>query len=112
MLKMSMFSLVLLVNLAIQIVSPVAIAMTTTVPNAKQINGEKTITLLVKGMTCPVCPITVKKALKNVPGVSKVTVNFKEKNVIVIFNPQKASADSLLKATADVGYPSSISPKK
>jgi len=41
--------------------------------------SPQTVTLNVSGMTCPACPITVKKALAKVPGVSKVDVRF-EKN--------------------------------
>jgi|HubBroStandDraft_4_1064222.scaffolds.fasta_scaffold475628_2 mercuric transport protein len=33
--------------------------------------SSKTVTLNVSGMTCAVCPITVKKALEKVEGVSK-----------------------------------------
>ena len=36
----------------------------------------QTVTLSVPTMECPVCPITVKKALTGVDGVSKAEVNF------------------------------------
>ncbi|MGC9159545.1 MAG: cation transporter, partial [Terracidiphilus sp.] len=36
--------------------------------------ATRTVTLSVPGMTCPVCPITVRKALREVPGVEKVDV--------------------------------------
>jgi len=36
------------------------------------------VTLNVSGMTCAACPITVKKALEKVPGVSKVEVRFRK----------------------------------
>ena len=31
--------------------------------------SPQTVTLNVSGMTCPACPITVKKTLEKVPGV-------------------------------------------
>ena len=34
------------------------------------------VVLDVENMTCAVCPITVKKALSRVPGVSQVTVDY------------------------------------
>jgi len=34
--------------------------------------ATQTVTLSVPGMTCAACPITVKKALSRVPGVSNV----------------------------------------
>ena len=36
---------------------------------------QKTVTLDVTGMTCAACPITVKKALTKVDGVSSVEVS-------------------------------------
>ena len=73
---------------------------------------KKTITLSVPSMTCPVCPITVRKALENVSGVSHVSVNFKDKTAKVTFNPDKVSEATLTKATANSGYPSTIKKSK
>jgi mercuric ion binding protein len=36
----------------------------------------QTVTLDVKNMTCALCPITVRKALEKVPGVSDAKVDF------------------------------------
>jgi len=68
--------------------------------------SPQTVTLNVSGMTCPTCPITVKKALEKVPGVSKVEVRFEKKQVQVTFDNAKTSTDALVKATTDAGYPS------
>lgn len=68
--------------------------------------ATKTVTLSIPSMTCPVCPITVKKALKTVPGVSQVDVNFDKKDAVVSFDDSKTSVAALTKATADAGYPS------
>jgi periplasmic mercuric ion binding protein len=68
--------------------------------------SPKTVTLNVSGMTCPVCPITVKKALERVPGVSKVDVRFEKKQALVTFDDAKTNTDALVKATTDAGYPS------
>jgi periplasmic mercuric ion binding protein len=66
------------------------------------------VTLEVKNMTCAVCPITVKKALERVPGVTDAKVDFDKKTASVSFDPDKASPADLAKATADAGYPSSV----
>ena len=66
----------------------------------------KTVTLDVPSMYCETCPITVKKALSRVPGVSNVTVSFERKDAIVTFDDAKASVDALTKATANAGFPS------
>ena len=63
----------------------------------------QTVTLEVKNMTCAVCPITVKKALERVPGVTNAKVNFDKKTASVSFDPDKASPAELTKATAGAG---------
>src|SRR5436305_13111648 len=68
--------------------------------------SPKTVTLNVSGMTCAACPITVKKALEKVPGVSSVDVRFEKKQVLVTFDDTKTNPDALVKATTNVGYPS------
>jgi len=68
--------------------------------------SPQTVTLNVSGMTCPACPITVKKALEKVPGVSKVHVRFEKKQVLVTFDNAKTNTDALVKATTNAGYPS------
>ncbi len=35
----------------------------------------RTVTLDVPGMTCPTCPITIKKALQKIDGVGGITAN-------------------------------------
>ncbi|WP_263367350.1 mercury resistance system periplasmic binding protein MerP [Edaphobacter bradus] len=69
--------------------------------------SQQTIVLDVPNMTCPVCPITIKKALKRVPGVEDATVNYDKKTVTVKYDPEKASPAALIKATTDAGFPSS-----
>jgi periplasmic mercuric ion binding protein len=68
--------------------------------------SPKTVTLNVSGMTCAACPITVKKALEKVAGVSKVEVRFEKKQVLVTFDDSRTNTDALVKTTTDAGYPS------
>src|SRR5260370_41126965 len=68
--------------------------------------SPQTVTLNVSGMTCPGCPITVKKALEKVPGVSKGDVRFEKKQVLVTFDDAKTNTDALVKATTNAGLPS------
>ena len=70
--------------------------------------SPKTVTLSVSGMTCPVCPITVKKALEKVSGVSKIDVEYEKKQVVVTFDDSKTNIDALVKATTNAGYPSQL----
>jgi len=75
---------------------------------AQQEMSQRTVTLSIPTMTCPVCPITVKKSLEKVSGVSKVKVDFETKTAIVTFNSQKVEIKALTKATMDAGFPSQV----
>ncbi len=68
----------------------------------------KTVTLDVKNMTCAVCPITVKKSLEKVPGVTSVKVDFAKKTATVTYDPDKTKPAALTRATTNAGYPSTI----
>jgi mercuric ion binding protein len=68
----------------------------------------KTVTLDVQNMTCPVCPITVKKALEKVPGVSGVNIDFEKKTARVSFDADKTQPSALTTATTNAGYPSTV----
>lgn len=69
---------------------------------------QQTATLDVTNMDCAACPITVRKALENAPGVSSAKVDYKSKTAVVAFDPQKTTPQALTKATADAGFPSSV----
>lgn len=84
----------------------VAIALTTLV--APVWAATQTVTLSVPGMTCVACPITVKKALSKVEGVEKTDVNFEDREAVVTFDDTKTSAQALMKATGNAGYPSAL----
>lgn len=68
----------------------------------------KTVALSVSGMTCSTCPITVKKSLTSVKGVSKAAVNFEKSEALVTFDDGKTNVGALLTATANAGYPSVV----
>lgn len=70
--------------------------------------ATQTVILSVPGMTCAACPITVKKALTKVDGVTKAEVSFENREAIVTFDDAKTNAPALTKATEDAGYPSSV----
>ena len=66
----------------------------------------QTVTLSVPGMTCAACPITVKKALTKVEGVSQVDVSFDQREAVVTFDDAKTTIQKLTEATTNAGYPS------
>lgn len=70
--------------------------------------AQKTVTLDVTGMSCAACPITVKKSLTKVTGVSRANVSYEKRQAIVVFDDTQTTLDKLTRATADAGYPSTI----
>jgi mercuric ion binding protein len=70
--------------------------------------AERTVMLTVDNMICEACPFMVKKAIEHVSGVSKVTVSFKEKTAVVVFDDAKADVKDLTGAAAKAGFPSAL----
>jgi mercuric ion binding protein len=68
----------------------------------------QTAVLDVQNMTCGLCPVTVKKALEKVPGVSQAQIDFQKKTATVTFDADKATAAGLVKATTEAGFPSAV----
>lgn len=68
----------------------------------------KTAVLEVSGMSCSLCPVTVRKALERAPGVLEARVDFAEKRAHAKYDPQKTSPESLAKAVSDVGFPTKV----
>ncbi|MDI4635955.1 cation transporter [Pelomonas sp. V22] len=59
-------------------------------------------------MACGLCPVTDKKSLERVPGVSQVQINLDVKTAKVIFDADKATVAALVHATTDAGFPSTV----
>jgi len=68
--------------------------------------APKTVTIEVPGMTCPTCPVTIKKALLKEPGVTAVKVRYEQKLLDVAFDDAKTNPAAIMKSTASVGFPS------
>ncbi|EBO5316980.1 mercury resistance system periplasmic binding protein MerP [Ralstonia insidiosa] len=84
------------------------IALLAAVPLAVLATTPKTVTLAVQNMTCELCPITVKKSLEKVPGVSAVKVDFDKKTATVTYDADKTKPEALTSATTNAGYPSTV----
>lgn len=68
----------------------------------------RTVTLSVPGMDCPVCPITIKKALNQVDGVDAVATDLDARTATVTYDDTRTDDAALTEATKSVGYPSSV----
>jgi len=70
--------------------------------------NPRTVSLSVPTMDCPVCPITVKQALTNLPGVTRAEVSFERRLATVTFDDAKTDVEALTHATTNAGYPSTL----
>lgn len=70
--------------------------------------APRTVTLSLPTMDCPVCPITVKKALTAVAGVREAEINFEARRATITFDDARTSVEALMNATRDAGYPSTV----
>ena len=62
------------------------------------------LTLPISGMTCASCVSHVESALKELPGVSNVTVNLATNTASLSYDPQRVKLDDMRRAVDDVGY--------
>ncbi|MGC1219453.1 MAG: heavy metal translocating P-type ATPase [Phormidesmis sp.] len=61
-------------------------------------------TLALKGMSCAACANAVEKAIRQVPGVSSVQVNFATEQASLDYDSRKTSLATIQAAVADAGY--------
>lgn len=61
-------------------------------------------TLIVSGMHCATCAVTLEKVLKNVEGVKSASVNLGAEQAAVEYDPARVSAASLQQAVTGAGY--------
>lgn len=71
---------------------------------------QKTITLVVTGMTCGHCVMATRKSLASVPGVSDVAVTLDPPRAVVTYDPAKAGVERLEAAVREAGYDAAAAP--
>ena len=69
------------------------------------------VTLDVPDMNCALCPVTVSKALKRVPGVIDVRAELSTRSAEVSYDPAKVGTVQLERAVTEAGYPAKARPK-
>lgn len=61
-------------------------------------------TLTVEGMSCSHCENAIKKSVGELNGVNNVTVDLKEKKVMVEFDTERVSIEIIRDTIEDQGY--------
>ena len=69
--------------------------------------ATQTATLSIPTMSCASCPVTIKAALTKLPGVTSIKSDLAKRHTSVVYDDAKTDLATLLKATADAGFPSS-----
>lgn len=68
----------------------------------------KRVVLDISGMTCTLCPVTVRKALERTPGVLDARADLARKEAEARYDPEKTSPEALAKAVTDAGFPAKV----
>ncbi|MCB0192086.1 MAG: cation transporter [Anaerolineae bacterium] len=65
---------------------------------------DQSVVLPIRGMTCLGCAANVELALRALPGVEDVTVDFPAKQATVMFDPTLTDSEYMAAAITEVGY--------
>lgn|SRR6056297_2504019 len=96
-------------TLALALFGLTAVAPIMVLPAAAQsVASEQTVTFAVDNMTCALCPVTVKRAMEGVEGVTAVEINFEARTATVVFDTAATNAEDIATASANAGYPARI----
>ncbi|MDO7837207.1 cation transporter [Sphingobium sp. HBC34] len=69
------------------------------------IGAQAQTTFAIESMTCATCPITVRKAMEGVAGVSAVSVDFNAKTARATYDPRRTNVGAIVAASTNAGYP-------
>ncbi|MBL1353704.1 MAG: cation transporter [Zetaproteobacteria bacterium] len=70
---------------------------------------EKIVHLDISGMTCAVCPITIRHYVLNMKGVHDASIDLKTATALVSYDDQKQSSQKISQSITKLGYPTTIS---
>ncbi len=70
---------------------------------SEEIASAKEVTLKVDGMTCGMCSLTIKTALKKLDGVAGAEVSYKDKEAKVWYEESEVTVDEIIKAIENAG---------
>jgi len=96
-------------TLGLAVISGATMATAVAKSSIARITQEtQTLSFAIENMTCAMCPITVRKAMEQVSGVTEVKVDLKAKTATVIFDPARATSEAIAAASTNAGYPAHI----
>ena len=66
--------------------------------------NTKEMTIPVEGMSCNSCVANIKRTLKPVEGIEKVSVSLEHRNATIGYDPEQVTAEQVQQAINDLGY--------
>ena len=69
---------------------------------------EQTVRMHVSGMTCGVCPISIRHRAMQMNGVHAASVDLEQASATVTFEDKTQSAQAIAHAISKLGYPATI----
>lgn len=67
------------------------------------VNNQRVV-FVIRGLECASCAIDVGRALRKIPGIAEININYMINKGYVEFNPQQITWDAVSKALTDRGY--------
>lgn len=71
-------------------------------------SAEQTVKLSLGGLWCAGCAYIVKETLSDLDGVRVVEVSYRRKDAVVTFEDTETDVATLMAATTDAGFPSTV----
>jgi periplasmic mercuric ion binding protein len=96
-------------NLIIKLVAIVVVFLSITIfginsyTSSEKITKTQEVTLTIDGMTCSMCPLTIKTALKKLDGVTNVDVSYSDKVAKVAYEDDKITIEDIVKTIENAG---------
>ncbi len=66
--------------------------------------SNERVVFAIRGLECASCAIDVGRALRKIPGIAEININYMINKGYVEFDPERISWDAVSKALTDRGY--------
>ncbi len=66
--------------------------------------ASQRIVFAIRGLACASCAIDVGRALRKIPGIAEININYVINKGYVEFDPERITWDAVSKALTDRGY--------
>ncbi len=90
----------------------VMLAVLAAIPARYASSKEATAVIHVSGMTCNMCPITIRRRVLKMEGVLEAQVDRKAGRANVTYDDSLLSAEAIARAVTELGYPAELEEEK